>query len=267
VLSQLGPLGFILIGSPNPPMVHQHTGSLTRYPKFWGKGDEDVEQHWFLCEAIWWSRGTLDANKLVEFQTTLRGRALKWYMKSIKPGNPQGKPFPLPQVKQKFIVEFKLPQSEQQALSELWEIKQRDGESSWEYNQRFKDVIGKLANPIHEDHQWEWFIQGLLPLTWIPLTQQWITTLGEALEQAMKIEVMVGYPGSLRVIRPPNDYNIMQLQGHISSLTDKIQELTIPRESHPQVWCTGFYTEGHTMTECPRLRGAGPPCNPWCLHQ
>jgi hypothetical protein len=41
----------------------------------------------------------------------LRGWALKWYMKSIELGNPQGKPFPLPQVKQKFIIEFKLPQS------------------------------------------------------------------------------------------------------------------------------------------------------------
>jgi hypothetical protein len=133
------------------------------------------------------------------------------------------------------------------------------GNLTWEYNQRFKYVIGKLANPIHEDHQREWFIQGLLPLTQIPLTQQWITTLGESLEHAMKIEVMVGYPGSLWVIRPPDDYNIMQLQGHISSLTDKIQELTIPRESRPQVWCIGFYTEGHTMMECPRLRGAGPP--------
>jgi hypothetical protein len=107
----------------------------------------------------------LDANKLVEFQTTLRGCALKWYMKSIEPGNPQGHDFTLAQVKQWFIAEFCLPQSEQHALSELWEIKQRDGESSWEYNQRFKDAIGKLANPIHEDHQREWFIQGLLPLT------------------------------------------------------------------------------------------------------
>jgi hypothetical protein len=49
-------------------------------------------------------------------------------------------------------------------------------------------VIGKLANPIHEDHQREWFIQGLLPLTCIPLTQQRIATLGEALEKSMKIE-------------------------------------------------------------------------------
>ena len=58
-------------------------GSIARYLEFWGKGDEDVEQHWFLCEAIWRSKGTLDANKLVKFQTTLRGHALKWYMKII----------------------------------------------------------------------------------------------------------------------------------------------------------------------------------------
>jgi hypothetical protein len=61
----------------------------------------------------------LDATKIVEFHATLRGRALKWYMKSIKPGNPHGKPFPLPQVKEKFILEFKLPQSKKQALSKL----------------------------------------------------------------------------------------------------------------------------------------------------
>jgi hypothetical protein len=66
-LLEPGPLGFILIGSPNPPMEHKHAISLTRYPKFWGKGDEDVEQNWFLSEAIWQSHGTLDAKKLVEF--------------------------------------------------------------------------------------------------------------------------------------------------------------------------------------------------------
>jgi hypothetical protein len=45
-------------------------------------------------------------------------------------------------------------------------------------------------------------------------------------------------------------------------LTNKIQELTLPRVGRPQVWCTGCYTEGHTMTKCPRLRGAGPPPHP-----
>jgi hypothetical protein len=39
-------------------------------------------------------------------------------MKKIEPGS-QGKYFTLTQVKQRFIAEFWLPQSEQQALSEL----------------------------------------------------------------------------------------------------------------------------------------------------
>jgi hypothetical protein len=172
-VSQLGPIGFILIGIVRPTIIEHMGGS---YPKLLGKGDEDVEQHWFLCEAIWWSRGTLDANKLVQFHTTLRGHAMKWYMKDIEPGL-QGKEFTLGQVHLKFIAEFKLPQSEKQVLSEVQEIQQREGESVWEYNQKFKDVIGRLAHPIHGDHRREWYIQGLLPLTRIPLMKKWITTL------------------------------------------------------------------------------------------
>jgi hypothetical protein len=86
-------------------------------------------------------------------------------MKAIDPGGSQGKEFTLGQVQTKFITEFKLPPSEQQALSKLRVIQQREGESSWEYSQKFKDVIGRLAHPIHEDHQRELYIQGLLPMT------------------------------------------------------------------------------------------------------
>jgi hypothetical protein len=50
----------------------------------------------------------------------------------------------------------------------------------------------------------------------------------------------------------------MQLQGQISTLSYKIQELTIPRVFLPQVWCTSFYTEGNTVMECPKLMGVGP---------
>jgi hypothetical protein len=143
----------------------------------------------------------------------------------------------------------------------LHEIQQREGESAWEYSQKFKDAIGRLAHPIHEEHQREWYIQGFLPLTWIPLTQQRIATLTDALEQSMKIEAMEGYPGSLKVTRPPTDANLVQLQGKISALTENIQELMIPRPGRPQVWCTRCYTEGHLVNECPRMRGMGPPQN------
>jgi hypothetical protein len=60
-------------------------GSIARCPELWGQGDEYVEQQWFLCEAIWRSIRTVDENKLVEFHNTLRGHAMKWYMKDIKP--------------------------------------------------------------------------------------------------------------------------------------------------------------------------------------
>jgi hypothetical protein len=143
-------------------------------------------------------------------------------MKAIEPGL-QGQVFTLGQVHLKLIVEFKLPQSEQQALSKLSEIQQREGESSWEYNQNIKDSIGRLTHPIQEYHKREWYIQGLLPLPIIPLTQQWIATLAEAFEQWMKIEAMTGYPRSIRMTRPPVDANLLQIQGKILVLIENIQ--------------------------------------------
>jgi hypothetical protein len=174
-------------------------------------------------------------------------------MNIIEPEVPgmQGQVFTLVQVWTRFIAEFKLPQSEKQALSELREIQQWEGESAWEYSQKFKDAIGRLAHPIHEEHQREWYIQGLLPLTQILLTQQWIITLTDALEQSMKIEAMVGYPRSLRVTRPLADVNLAQLQGKISMLTENIQDPMIPKPGRPQVWCTRCYIEGHLENKCP----------------
>jgi hypothetical protein len=114
-------------------------------------------------------------------------------------------------------------------LSKLWEIQQREGESAWEYIQNFKYAIGGLAHPIHKEHQREWYIQGLFPLTWILLMQQLIATLTNALEQSMNIEAMEGYPMSLTVNQPPIDANLVQLQGQISTLIENIQEMIIPR--------------------------------------
>jgi hypothetical protein len=77
----------------------------------------------------------------------------------------------------------------------------------------------------------------------------------------MNIEAMEGYLGSLRVTRPPTDENLVQLQGKISALTEKIQELTILRPGRPHVWCTGCYTKGHMTKKIPRMRGMVPPQN------
>jgi hypothetical protein len=77
----------------------------------------------------------------------------------------------------------------------------------------------------------------------------------------MKIEAMGGYPGILRMTKSPVDPNLAQLQGSISTLTENIQEMTIPRSGQPLVWCTRCYTEGHLANKCLRGRGMGPPQN------
>lgn len=120
----------------------------------------------------------------------------------------------------------------------------------------FPTTCDGLTNPIHAAHQKEWFIQELLPLTRIPLTQQKIYFLTDALKQAMKIEAMVGYPGTHRVAVPTGAPDLSQVQNQIAILTEKIQELTLPKVGRPQVWCTGCHTEGHHVSECPRYRGA-----------
>lgn len=69
------------------------------------------------------------------------------------------------------MQEFKVPQMDQQGLSKLWETKQREGETAWELMKRFKDAISKLSYTLDSNHQQDWFIKALFPLTRTPLTK------------------------------------------------------------------------------------------------
>ena len=81
-----------------------------KLPTFKGTGAEDPEQHWFLCEAMWTIKGIHDDNiKLVQLVTTLRERALTWYMKYTS-----AIPRTLVQIRTAMIKEFKKPKSESQ---------------------------------------------------------------------------------------------------------------------------------------------------------
>lgn len=46
---KIGNQGFVLLKHTQINMAT----SFTRYPEFASRGNEDVEQHWYLCEAIW----------------------------------------------------------------------------------------------------------------------------------------------------------------------------------------------------------------------
>jgi hypothetical protein len=92
-----------------------------RLPIFRGDGSEDPDQHWFLCEVVWSiKKVTNEVVKRDQFSTTLRDRALRWYMKFVI-GSVQ--PKPLNDIKTTLSEEFKKPKSESQCIIELKEIK------------------------------------------------------------------------------------------------------------------------------------------------
>ena len=56
-------------------------GDEMKLPIFNGNGIDDSEQYWFLCEAVWTTRQSVDDDiKRIPLATTLRGHALDWYM-------------------------------------------------------------------------------------------------------------------------------------------------------------------------------------------
>jgi hypothetical protein len=113
---------------------------------FRGDGSEDPDQNWFLCEAVWSIKQVNDkVFKRARFSTTLRDRALSWYMKFVK-GVAQ--PKPLYDIKTVLSAEFKKPKLESQCITEQKEIKQRVVEPVWEFDQRFKTLTSRFSFQI-----------------------------------------------------------------------------------------------------------------------
>jgi hypothetical protein len=139
--------------------------------------------------------------KIAQLATTFRGRALVWYMK-LQSIMPTGQARTLAEIKKALLKEFKNPKSESQYITELKEIKQVQTESVWDFDQRFKDVMGRLTFQIPDQQHQEWFIAGLLPHIRRPLIQQKVVSQPEALEIAMKLEAsLTGDTGGMAQVQ------------------------------------------------------------------
>lgn len=114
--------GFVLLAWTQFSMV----GSFTRYLEFSSKWNEDIEQHWYLCEAIWRARQMPNNMKLIDFEKNLREWALWWFIKWAE----LHQNWIVDEIKRSFVQEFKLPRWINKGLSEFWEIKQQEGETT-----------------------------------------------------------------------------------------------------------------------------------------
>ena len=107
-----------------------------------------------------------DNIKLVQLATTLRERALTWYIKYTI-----AQPRTLVQVRTTMIKEFKKPKSESQCITELKDIKQLPTKSVWDFDQKFKALIDQVSFEFAPEQHKEWFIAVLLPHIRLPLMQ------------------------------------------------------------------------------------------------
>jgi hypothetical protein len=114
-------------------------------------------------------------------------------------------------------------------------------ESIWHFDQRFKDLMGRINFQILDQQNQEWFILGLIPHIHRALIQQKVVSYPKVLEIELKLESSpVGYSGGM-----------VQFQKQLAALTIQLVELKKGKEKQEKVWCTKCRTEGHHKDEYP----------------
>ena len=86
-----------------------------KLPIFTGTGSKDLEQFWFLCEAVWNAKKITDPDvRATQLITSFQDRDLTWFMKFSSTQSPT-----LDEIKAAITKEFINPKSESQSITEL----------------------------------------------------------------------------------------------------------------------------------------------------
>jgi hypothetical protein len=111
---------------------------------------------------------------------------------------PAGQAKTLVEIRKEPLKEFKKKKSESQSITELKEIKQVQTKLVCNFDQIFKDVIGRMNFEIPDQQNQEWFIVGILPHICRTLIQQKVALQPEAMEITMKLESsLIGDSGGM----------------------------------------------------------------------
>jgi hypothetical protein len=170
----------------------------------------------------------------------LRDHTIDWYM-SLDVNNPLGVTRTITYVKKLLINEFQKPNSEDQYMNEMIEIRQKPGESVWEIDKRFKRLKGNLKYANNDMQHMHLFVNSLLPHLKYPLRQQKFQTQAKALQEALQLE--------------ENQYQ--QTDPKIEELKEDLKNLTVQlnrnkgKEKRESVWSIICRTKGHHKNRCP----------------
>ena len=149
-------------------------GDDIKLPIFQGTSAEEPDQHFLICEAVWNIKQVQDNEiKRAQLTTTFRDKALTWFMKF---STSMQQPKTIQEIKDELKKEFKKPKSKSQCITELKDIKQLPHESVWDFDQRFKTLLGQVNFEFPPQQHQEWFVATLLPHIRLPLMQQKVTS-------------------------------------------------------------------------------------------
>ena len=192
-------------------MAHHHSVHIPIY-----EGEEDLRQHWFICERMWDAADVTDENRqIIQFASTLRKRALTWYMNFTESQNRSKV-----EIKANFLAFFKMEDVAHLVAQKLKDIKQRLGESIREYDKRFKDLLSQIPANIDANLLVQWYVARLLHHVRAPPRMHDITSLEEAFKKAQQMESNVD-------IAIPSEKG--RLEDKIEMVSKTIWELTMAK--------------------------------------
>ena len=133
---------------------------------------------------MWDASDITDEDKqIAQFVGTLRKRVLTWYMNFM-----ENQTRTKTEIETNFLAFFKIEDVAHLAAQKLKDIKQVPGESIWEYDKRFKDLLSQIPLNIDANILVQWYIVGLLHHISDPLRMHDIKSLEEAFKKAKQME-------------------------------------------------------------------------------
>jgi hypothetical protein len=151
----------------------------------------------------------------------------------------------LDEIKQDLLREFQKPKSESQCITKIKEIKQKEGETIWDYDQRFKILLDRLTFQIQDVQHREWFIAGVTS----PYPSSTHPTEGDDSSRGSR---NFHAPGSY-TRRGETSTGLAQVQSQLANLMMQLQDMAKMKVMHEHVWCTTCHSEGNQRDEFPIL--------------
>lgn len=134
--------------------------NLVKKIVFKGSGTEDLDQFWFVANAVWEYQGIVDDQMKKEtLLTSLQERVLTCYIKYYT-DNPMAT---LVDIQTALNNEFSRTKSKSQSIVGFKEIMMNPGETPWGLDWRLKCTIRETNMNLTDVRHYEYFVASLLP--------------------------------------------------------------------------------------------------------